>query len=99
MLCPTNLDIIRLHIVFAAPFFKPPFFSSHIQPKPIFSVSPKSISKIIEGQNLDHLESDAIYIFPSIEGQQISTEYIMLKSNGKNCLIIDRSTLHSKIYF
>ena len=41
------------------------------QSKPIVSVPSKSNFEIIEGQNLDHLESRAISICPFVEGQPI----------------------------
>ena len=50
------------------------------QSKPIVSVTSKLNSEIIEGQILNHLESDAISIFPSAEGHHISTEYLLLKN-------------------
>ena len=49
--------------------------------KYIVLVPSKLNSEIIGGQILNHLESGAISIFPSVEGQHISVEYLLLKSH------------------
>ena len=49
--------------------------------KPIVSVLSKLNFEIIESQILDDLESGAISIFSSVEGQHTSTEYLLLKSH------------------
>ena len=51
------------------------------QSKPIVSVPSKLNSEILECQILDHLEPGAISIFPSVEGQHISTEYMLISSD------------------
>ena len=59
--------------------YKIQFRTTPYESKPIASLPSKLDSEIIEGQILNHLESGAISIWPSV-GVNISTEYSLLKS-------------------
>ena len=90
-----TINIFLLNIISSS--YNILFLIDPYESKPIVSIPSKLNSEIIEGQILDHFESGAISIFPSVEGQHINRVFTVKKSNGKDRLIIDLSPLNSQI--
>ena len=64
--------------------YKIQFPITPFQFKPIVLVPSKLNSENIGGHIMDHLESGAISICPSVEGQYIYRVFTVKKSNGKD---------------